>query len=130
MVDLMLLIGGRTMPASNGVTFERLNPITGQVATTAAAATLDDAHAAVVAAAAAFPAWSALAPTERRKRLSKAADLLDSRTGEFIAAMAEETGSTAAWAGFNVYLAANMLREAAAMCTQISGEVIPSDKPA
>jgi acyl-CoA reductase-like NAD-dependent aldehyde dehydrogenase len=129
MVDLMLLIGGRAIPASNGATFERLNPITGQLATKAAAATLEDAHAAAAAAAAAFPAWSALAPTERRKRLSKAADILDSRTGEFIAAMAEETGATAAWAGFNVYLAANMLREAAAMCTQITGEVIPSDKP-
>ncbi|RVD32738.1 aldehyde dehydrogenase, partial [Mesorhizobium sp. M4B.F.Ca.ET.019.03.1.1] len=33
------------------------------------------------------------------------------------------------WAGFNVMLAANMLREAAAMTTQISGEIIPSDKP-
>src|SRR4051812_49689572 len=86
MVDLMLLIGGRAIAASNGATFERLNPITGQLATKAAAATLEDAHAAAAAAAAAFPAWSALAPTERRKRLSKAADILDSRTGEFIAA--------------------------------------------
>lgn len=33
------------------------------------------------------------------------------------------------WAGFNCKLAAGMLREAAAMTTQISGEVIPSDKP-
>ena len=41
----------------------------------------------------------------------------------------EETGATGPWAGFNVMLAANMLREAAAMTTQISGEVIPSDKP-
>ena len=43
--------------------------------------------------------------------------------------MATETGATAGWAGFNVGLAAGMLREAAAMTTQISGEVIPSDKP-
>jgi acyl-CoA reductase-like NAD-dependent aldehyde dehydrogenase len=33
------------------------------------------------------------------------------------------------WAGFNCMLAANMLREAAAMTTQISGEVIPSNVP-
>jgi benzaldehyde dehydrogenase (NAD) len=33
------------------------------------------------------------------------------------------------WAGFNVFLAAGMLREAAALTTQISGEVIPSDVP-
>ena len=35
----------------------------------------------------------------------------------------------APWAGFNVHFAASMLREAAAMTTQITGEVIPSDKP-
>ena len=48
---------------------------------------------------------------------------------QFIELMAAETGATAGWAGFNVHLAASMLREAASMTTQISGEVIPSDKP-
>jgi benzaldehyde dehydrogenase (NAD) len=33
------------------------------------------------------------------------------------------------WAGFNVMLAAGMLREAAALTTQAAGEVIPSDVP-
>ena len=59
----------------------------------------------------------------------KAADVLASKVAEFTRLMIEETGATAPWAGFNVMLAANMLREAAAMTTQISGEVIPSDKP-
>ena len=35
----------------------------------------------------------------------------------------------AMWAGFNVMLAAGMLREAAALTTQIGGEMIPSDVP-
>ncbi len=43
--------------------------------------------------------------------------------------MAAETGATGVWAGFNVFLAAGMLREAAALTTQIAGEVIPSDVP-
>ena len=43
--------------------------------------------------------------------------------------MAGETGSSAMWAGFNAHLAAGMLHEAAALTTQISGEVIPSDVP-
>ena len=55
--------------------------------------------------------------------------MLASKVGEFTQLMIEETGATAPWAGFNVMLAANMLREAAAMTTQISGEIIPSDKP-
>jgi acyl-CoA reductase-like NAD-dependent aldehyde dehydrogenase len=43
--------------------------------------------------------------------------------------MAAETGSTAPWAGFNAFLAAGMLREAASLTTQIAGQVIPSDVP-
>ncbi|WP_298282424.1 aldehyde dehydrogenase [Acidocella sp.] len=43
--------------------------------------------------------------------------------------MMEEIGATKAWAGFNVMLATNMIREAAALTTQIGGEIIPSDKP-
>jgi acyl-CoA reductase-like NAD-dependent aldehyde dehydrogenase len=82
----------------------------------------------VAAAQAAFPAWAALAPNERRARLLKAAEMLEDRAPEFLA-VAGETGAMANWYGFNVHLAASMLREAAAMTTQIYGEVIPSDVP-
>jgi benzaldehyde dehydrogenase (NAD) len=43
--------------------------------------------------------------------------------------MMAEIGATAGWAIFNLMLAAGMIREAASLTTQISGEVIPSDKP-
>ena len=114
---------------SNGATFDRLNPVTGEVASRAAAAPIADAKRAADAAAAAFPAWSATGPNARRAILLKAADLLASKAPQFIELMAAETGATAGWAGFNVHLAAGMLREAASMTTQITGEVIPSDKP-
>ncbi|OAI86349.1 aldehyde dehydrogenase [Pseudomonas putida] len=128
MLQVPLLIGGESRPASDGRTFERRNPVTGEVVSRVAAATLDDADAAVAAASAAFPAWSRLAPNERRSRLLAAADALQARTSEFIAA-AGETGAMANWYGFNVKLAAGMLREAASMTTQITGEIIPSDVP-
>ncbi|WP_156326419.1 aldehyde dehydrogenase family protein, partial [Pseudomonas sp. NBRC 111127] len=128
MLQVPLLIGGRSCPASDGRTFERRNPVSGEVVSQVAAASLADADAAVAAASAAFPAWAALAPSERRGRLLAGADLLQARAGEFIAA-AGETGAMANWYGFNVKLAANMLREAAAMTTQVTGEVIPSDVP-
>lgn len=128
MLQVPLLIGGESRPASDGRTFERRNPVTGAVVSRVAAATLDDADAAVAAASAAFPAWSRLAPNERRSRLLAAADALQARTAEFIAA-AGETGAMANWYGFNVKLAAGMLREAASMTTQITGEIIPSDVP-
>jgi len=123
----LLRIGGKPRPASTGATFERKNPISGEVATQAAAATGADADAAVDAAATALPAWSALGPNARRGLLLKAADLLQAKAPDFIARVAAETGGTAGWAGFNVMLAAGMLREAASLTTQITGQVIPSD---
>ncbi len=128
MLDVPLLIGGQSCPARDGRTFERRNPVTGEVVSRVAAATLEDADAAVAAAQTAFPAWAALAPNERRTRLLKAAEQLQARSDEFIAA-AGETGAMANWYGFNVRLAANILREAASMTTQITGDVIPSDVP-
>ncbi|MBV8662326.1 MAG: aldehyde dehydrogenase [Hyphomicrobiales bacterium] len=119
----------RDVPASNGLVFERRNPITGDVAARAAAASVEDANAAAAAAAAAFPAWSSLGPNGRRARLCAAADALEARAGDFIAAMAEETGATEAWSRFNISLGAAMLREAAALTTHITGQIIPSDKP-
>ena len=128
-MNLNLLIGGQAVEATRGATFSRLNPVTGQVASTAAAASTTDACHAVDAAQAAFAAWSETGPSARRAILLKAADLLQAKTPEFTDAMINETGSTGPWAGFNVMFAASLLREAASMTTQISGEVIPSDKP-
>jgi len=129
MNQIQLLIGGKDRDASDGATFDRINPVTGEVATRAAAATLADCDAACDAAAAAFPAWSSTGPNERRKLLLKAADLLDARAPEFIGYGMAEAGSAPMWYGFNAMLAASMLREAAAITTQITGEVIPSDVP-
>jgi acyl-CoA reductase-like NAD-dependent aldehyde dehydrogenase len=129
MHDIRLLIGGESLAAASGKTFERLNPMDGSVATRAPAASAADAVRAVEAAAAAFPAWSALGPGARRALLLKAAAALEARTPQFAETMAAETGAGAPWAGFNVHLAAGMLQEAAAITTQISGEIIPSDVP-
>ena len=129
MYTSQLLINGQSVGAAGHATFERCSPLGGEVATTAAAATVADAHAAVEAAARAFPAWSQTGPSQRRALLLKAADLLEAKQPQFEAAMIAETGASALWAGFNVHLAANGLREAAALTTAITGEVIPSDVP-
>jgi acyl-CoA reductase-like NAD-dependent aldehyde dehydrogenase/ABC-type branched-subunit amino acid transport system ATPase component len=129
MFDTPMLVNNKDTGAAGAKTYTRANPMTGEPATRAAAASVADANAAADAAAAAFPAWAALGPGERRAKLLKAADVLASRVDEATARMMNETGATAPWAGFNVMLASNMLREAAAMTTQIGGDVIPSDKP-
>lgn len=129
MSDLSMLINGLAVSAERGATFERRNPLDGSVATRAPAASPADAVMAVEAAATAFPAWAAMGPGERRALLLKAADRLEAKTPQFCDALPAETGATAMWAGFNVHLAAGMIREAAALTTQIAGEVIPSDVP-
>ena len=116
-------------PPASGTTFDRMNPVTGDVATTARAFSVSDANEAVEAAAAAFPAWSALGPNARRAALNKAADALGAKVEDFVEAMKGEIGATEGWARFNHMLAVGMVREAAALTTQIGGEVIPSDKP-
>ncbi|MGH6638327.1 MAG: aldehyde dehydrogenase [Polaromonas sp.] len=129
MKRISMLINGEQRQASNGAMFERRNPLDGSIATVAPAATTADAVAAVDAAAQAFPGWAATGPGERRALLTKAAHALQARAQAFIDAMAAETGASSLWAGFNVHLAAGTLLEAAALTTQISGEVIPSDVP-
>lgn len=109
--------------------FERVNPVTGQVASRAAAMTAADARAVADRAQAAFPLWAAMGPNARRAVLMKAAEALEARKDAFVEAMMGEIGATAGWAGFNLMLAAGMVREAASITTQIGGEVIPSDKP-
>ena len=109
--------------------FERLNPLTGDVASRAPALQAADIPAIAAAAAAAQPEWAAIGPNGRRAVLTKAADALLDRKDDFVAAMCAEIGATAGWALFNLTLAAGMVREAAALTTQIAGEVIPSDKP-
>ena len=109
--------------------FTRLNPLTGEPASSALAMQAADIPAIAARAGAAFPAWAAQGPNARRAVLMKAADALEAKKDAFVAAMMAETGSTACWAMFNLGLAAGMVREAAAITTQITGEVIPSDKP-
>jgi len=111
------------------MTFKRLNPMTGEVASAAAAMQAADMAAIAARAAAAQPAWGAMGPNARRAVLQKAADALASKQDAFVAAMMGEIGATAGWAMFNLGLAVGMVREAASLTSQIAGEVIPSDKP-
>jgi acyl-CoA reductase-like NAD-dependent aldehyde dehydrogenase len=112
-----------------GATFERRDPVSGAVASTSQAMTVADARAAADRAQVAFAGWSALGPNARRALLSKAADALEAKAADFVDAMMGEIGATEGWARFNLMLAVGIVREAAALTTQITGEVIPSDKP-
>ncbi|SPF06930.1 aldehyde dehydrogenase family protein [Streptomyces sp. MA5143a] len=123
-----LLIGGKDVPAASGRTTEDFEPYTGEVYATVAAAGPEDVRRAVDAADAAFEDWASLAPFARRAVFFKAAELLEARGEQVAEIMAREAGGTRPWALFNVMLAANILREAAAAITAPRGEVLSSQK--
>ena len=128
MLDVALLIDGAPAAAAGEATFDRIDPISRQVATRAAAASVDDAVHAANIAARSFAEWSNTSPSERRACLNRAADRLLERMDDFAETVIAETGGTKGWSDFNCRLAASILREAAAMTTQIAGEVIPADR--
>ncbi len=129
MLEATLLIDNQNVKARAGRTFDRKDPVTGEVATRAAAAGIEEARAAVESAAAAFPAWSALGPGARRSKLLAAASKLEEKAAQFAEVMVAETGCTPQWGHFNVAFAASLLREAASMTTQVTGDVIPTEVP-
>ncbi|KQV93508.1 MULTISPECIES: aldehyde dehydrogenase family protein [unclassified Streptomyces] len=124
-----LLIGGKEIPAAAGQTTTDHNPWTGEPYATVAAAGPEDVRAAVGAADAAFAEWAALTPFARRKIFLDAADLMEQRGEQAVELMAAETGATQGWALFNVTVAANVLREAAAALTAPLGDVLTTQEP-
>jgi acyl-CoA reductase-like NAD-dependent aldehyde dehydrogenase len=124
-----LIIDNQAREAREGRTFERRNPLNGDVVSQGAAASVDDAIDAVESASKAFETWRFSGPSERRAIMLKAADIIESRAEEFIPTMMTEVGAAGLWAGFNVFLTAQLFREAAGLATQIQGETIPTDKP-
>lgn len=121
----------RTRPAAvaDGPYLERANPVSGEVVTRVPAASVADARHAANVAASAFPKWSNMSPSARREIIARAADIMVERSEDVIAMICAESGGTRAWGELNIKLGAAILREAAAMTTQISGEVIPADRP-
>jgi acyl-CoA reductase-like NAD-dependent aldehyde dehydrogenase len=128
-LQTQLIIDNEPRGGREGKTFERRHPVTGALVTESAAAGVDDALDAVESASKAFNTWSTTGPTERRAVMLKAADIMERRGPEFIETMMSEVGAAGLWAGFNVFLTAQLFREAAGLATQIQGETLPTDKP-
>ncbi|MER7688844.1 aldehyde dehydrogenase family protein [Streptomyces sp. NPDC097610] len=122
-----LIINGQEVPASSGRTASDINPWTGAVHAEVAAGTPEDIRRAVDAADAAFEAWAATRPAERRRIFLRAAQLMEERVEEVVRLMAAEVGGVAPWAGFNAELAAGILMEAAAAVSGPTGQTLATD---
>lgn len=86
------LIGGAWQDASQGGTWDVLNPATEEVVRTVPFGNAEDCALAVDAAALALPAWSGKTAYERAAPLKKAADLMRERSKDLARTTVQESG--------------------------------------
>ena len=119
-----LLINGQWHAASDGRTENIFNPSSGEIITTAASATREDADRAVAAARASFDGhcWTGLTPAHRARVLWRAADLIEANAEEIAELEMLDAGKFYLGAlNGEVPFAAECFRYYAGWCTKIEG---------
>ncbi len=119
-----LLLGGKAVPASDGGRFDVLDPATGQVLTSVANGTVEDAIAAVDAADAAAASWAATSPRERAEVLRRAFELMTARADELAHLISLENGKALVDARGEVAYAAEFFRWYAEEAVRAAGSVM------
>ncbi len=123
-------IGGESVPAASGKTFQNQNPAdTREAVASYPASGQEDAAAAVAAAQQAFTSWSALTSVARGRVLSKASQILESRKAELAELLTREEGKTLAEATGEVQRACDIFRFFGGLSYTIGGQTIPHDLP-
>ncbi|NQX16872.1 NAD-dependent succinate-semialdehyde dehydrogenase [Rathayibacter sp. VKM Ac-2857] len=117
------MIGGVVRDASDGSTFDVLDPATGRTLATVASGTVDDARAAVDAAAAAAASWAATPPRQRSIILSRAFELMTAAGDDLAELIVAENGKIFADARGEVAYAAEFLRWYAEEAVRIPGMI-------
>jgi succinate-semialdehyde dehydrogenase/glutarate-semialdehyde dehydrogenase len=120
-VDKRLFIGGKWIDASDGRTFDVVDPGTGQKLCTVADATPADGRAALDAAVAAQREFAATAPRARADMLMAAFELLHQRVEDLALLMTLEMGKPLAEARGEIAYAAEFFRHFAEEATRIDG---------
>jgi succinate-semialdehyde dehydrogenase/glutarate-semialdehyde dehydrogenase len=122
-VPKALMIGGEQRAASDGATFDVLDPATGQVLAIVASGTVDDAVSCVDAAAAAAAGWAATAPRQRSDILRKAYELMVERADILARLIVAENGKALPDARGEVLYSAEFFRWYAEEAVRIKGEI-------
>jgi len=104
-----------------------LEPATGQILFNVGSATPEEIGKAAASARAAQPGWAKKPHKERAAIFRKAAELLESNAEEITPSLMRESGSIPPKIGVELQMAAGICREAAAMCTQPQGLMLPAD---
>jgi len=122
-------IDGQWCDASNGNTWDVLNPSTEEVVATVPFGNGDDCRAAIAAAARAFPAWAGMTAYERAAILYKTAQLIRERIDELHLVDSQESGKTLADARGDLQAAASLFEWYAEEAKRAYGRTVPSRKP-
>ena len=126
--EVLNLIGGERLGASDGATFERRNPAdTRQVVSTAPESTEADVDAAVAAANDGLARWRRTTPTQRANVLGQAARLLAERADGIAAEMVAEEGKPLADARNEASRTPKNLDLYAGAAYRLTGATFPSD---
>jgi succinate-semialdehyde dehydrogenase / glutarate-semialdehyde dehydrogenase len=123
------LVGGNWVDASNGASFEVKDPATDAVLSRVPRSTKADISRAIDAAAEAFPAWSQLAATERRRHLRRAYELAEANSDRLAEVITAENGKPLSESRAEVQYGLGFLDFAADEAVRIYGETVPSSSP-
>ena len=125
-----MLIDGEFVQASDGATFESINPATGESWAQIPAASAKDVDKAVEAAERALHGeWGAMTPTARGKALGVLADLLASHSEEIGRIETKDTGKMFKETRWQCQYIAEYLRYYAGAADKLHGDTLPIDKP-
>lgn len=126
-----MLVGGAWIGASDGKTFDSINPASGEVWSRVPEATAEDVDAAVRAADTAFNdgPWPRMTPTERGARLRRLAELLAENSEDLGRTESIDTGKMFKETRWQAKYIAEFFHFYAGCADKISGETLPIDKP-
>ena len=128
---LSMLIDGEWVAASDGGTYESIDPSTGAVWSTTPEATEADVDRAVQAANEAMTTgpWASMTPTERGKCLSRLGDLLEASSERLGEIETRDTGKLFAETRWQATYIAEYFRYFGGAADKLAGETLPIDKP-
>ena len=129
---LKMVIGGESVDAADGQTFEIVNPANGQVIATAPLGGKEDVDRAVEAAQDAFDApkgWSSFAAGKRGRTLSKFAELIKKNSEELAQLESRNTGKPITSARGEIIGSSLVFDYYAGAANKIFGQTIPVSKP-
>ncbi|MBI2160318.1 MAG: aldehyde dehydrogenase family protein [Candidatus Rokubacteria bacterium] len=125
--DYQLYIDGEWGDAPGGRTFPDVNPATGEAFARIPAADAATARRAVEAADRARGEWGELQAAQRAAIVLKAAQIWERRYRDLADMLITETGAVAGKAAFEVGYCLELIRQAASLPYQATGEVAPSN---